>query len=151
MGMVGAEASEIRDDEGEAGRGGHQSTGGGPVFVDSTGRRNRTWRRAGTVAALCCACYATTVAVALVGGDSSAPFLQLPRAMGAERQPEAQPSAGPTLGTPGSSAPAPPAQPSGAAPSTVRLPLAPSSGASPGPTAPPPAPGPPHPRPGRPS
>lgn len=140
MGIGGAEASETRDDEGEAGRGGHQGTSARPVFVDSTGRRNRTWRRAGTVATLCCACYATTVAVALVGGDSSAPFLQLPRAMAAERQPETQPSAGSTPGTPGSSAPAFPAQPSGAAPSSVRLPLAPSSGAThtpTGPTAPP--------------
>lgn len=57
-----------------------------PVFVDSTGKRSRTWRRAGTITALCCTCYATTVVAALVGGDSSAPFFQLPRAMGLERE-----------------------------------------------------------------
>lgn len=60
---------------------------GRPVFVDVTGRRGRTWRRAGTVTALCCACYATTVGIALVGGDSSAPFLHMPRAMGLARAP----------------------------------------------------------------
>ncbi|WP_327111565.1 hypothetical protein OG206_02160 [Streptomyces sp. NBC_01341] len=58
---------------------------GRPVFVDATGRRSRTWRLAGTATALYCACYATTVGIALIGGDSSAPFLQLPRAMGLER------------------------------------------------------------------
>ncbi|AEN14254.1 MULTISPECIES: hypothetical protein [unclassified Streptomyces] len=68
----------------------------GPVFVDVTGRRGRTWRRAGFVAGLACACYAAAVAAALVGGDSGAPFLQLPRAMGADRPTEARPS--PTSG-----------------------------------------------------
>ncbi|MFD6277102.1 hypothetical protein ACFWFI_16210 [Streptomyces sp. NPDC060209] len=57
-----------------------------PVFVDATGKRSRTWRRTGVITALCCACYATTVAAALVGGDSGAPYLQLPRAMGLERE-----------------------------------------------------------------
>ncbi|MFE3517648.1 hypothetical protein [Streptomyces sp. NPDC059166] len=57
----------------------------GPVFVDATGRRGRTWRRAGTIAALCCACYAATLAATLAGGDSTAPFLRLPRAMGLDR------------------------------------------------------------------
>ncbi|MFG2924574.1 hypothetical protein ACGFYA_24125 [Streptomyces sp. NPDC048305] len=57
----------------------------GPVFVDATGRRGRTWRRAGTITAICCACYATTLVATLVGGDSTAPFLRLPRAMGLDR------------------------------------------------------------------
>ncbi|MEV3929313.1 MULTISPECIES: hypothetical protein [unclassified Streptomyces] len=64
----------------------------GPVFVDMTGRRSRTWRRAGTIAALCCACYATTLVATLIGSDSSAPFLQLPRAMGLEREGAASPA-----------------------------------------------------------
>lgn len=64
----------------------------GPVFVDMTGRRSRTWRRAGTLAALCCACYATTLVATLIGSDSSAPFLQLPRAMGLEREAGARPA-----------------------------------------------------------
>ncbi|MFI8005055.1 hypothetical protein [Streptomyces sp. NPDC086010] len=66
---------------------------GRPVFVDVTGRRGRTWRRAGTVTALCCACYATTVGIALVGGDAGAPFLELPRAMGLERGGSEKPAA----------------------------------------------------------
>ncbi|MEV6263899.1 hypothetical protein AB0M42_24525 [Streptomyces sp. NPDC051784] len=61
----------------------------GPVFVDATGRRGRTWRRAGTITAICCACYATTLVASLVGGDSTAPFLRLPRAMGLD--PDATP------------------------------------------------------------
>ncbi|MER5893903.1 hypothetical protein ABT105_12910, partial [Streptomyces sp. NPDC001876] len=78
------------------------------VFVDSTGKRSRTWRRAGAVTALCCTCYATTVVAALIGGDSSAPFFQLPRALGLEREAGERPAesrdASPTesaLGTPG--------------------------------------------------
>ncbi|ROQ68867.1 hypothetical protein EDD93_3349 [Streptomyces sp. 840.1] len=66
--------------------------GSGPVFVDATGRRSRTWRRAGVITALVCSCYATTVVATLIGGDSSAPFLELPRAMGMTRE-EASPPA----------------------------------------------------------
>lgn len=66
--------------------------GSGPVFVDATGRRSRTWRRAGVITALVCSCYATTVVATVIGGDSSAPFLELPRAMGMTRE-EASPPA----------------------------------------------------------
>ncbi|MFC9425281.1 hypothetical protein [Streptomyces sp. NPDC056987] len=50
----------------------------GPVFVDESGRRSKKLRRAGWVVAIACACYAVTVVAALVGGDSSAPWLQIP-------------------------------------------------------------------------
>ncbi|MFE4215555.1 hypothetical protein [Streptomyces sp. NPDC056844] len=81
MGIGGATVSDVRD----APEAGAVAPYARPVFVDTTGRRSRTWRRAGAVTALCCVCYATTVTASLVGGDSSAPFLQLPRAMGLER------------------------------------------------------------------
>lgn len=48
------------------------------VFVDASGRRGRTLRRFGWVVTVVCACYATTVAASLVGGDSGAPFLRIP-------------------------------------------------------------------------
>lgn len=48
------------------------------VFVDASGRRSRTFRRFGWAVAVVCACYATTVAASLIGGNSSAPFLQIP-------------------------------------------------------------------------
>ncbi|WP_406465356.1 hypothetical protein OHB07_31080 [Streptomyces sp. NBC_00111] len=85
----------------------------GPVFLDLSGRRSRTWRRAGTIAALCCVCYATTLVATLIGSDSSAPFLRLPRAMGLDRETgprpapssdssrSASPSPGPADGTTG--------------------------------------------------
>lgn len=87
-----------------------------PVFVDTTGRRGRTWRRTGVVAALCCTAYATTVATALVGGDSHAPYLQLPSVMGLEREVDQQsarsrdgaraaPAAEPVPAAPGPAAP----------------------------------------------
>ncbi len=50
----------------------------GPVFVDSSGRRSRKLRRAGWVVAAACACYAMTLVVSVIGGNSSAPWLQIP-------------------------------------------------------------------------
>ncbi|WP_406419959.1 hypothetical protein OH809_26785 [Streptomyces sp. NBC_00873] len=49
----------------------------GPVFVDESGRRSKTFRRLGWVLAAVCACYAVTLAVALIGGNSTAPWLPL--------------------------------------------------------------------------
>ncbi|MFB6981804.1 hypothetical protein [Streptomyces scopuliridis] len=49
-----------------------------PVFVDSSGRRSRKLRRAGWVVAAACACYAMTLVVSVIGGNSSAPWLQIP-------------------------------------------------------------------------
>ncbi|SCF96923.1 hypothetical protein [Streptomyces sp. Ncost-T10-10d] len=49
----------------------------GPVFVDESGRRSKTFRRLGWILAAACACYAVTLAVAVLGGSSSAPWLPL--------------------------------------------------------------------------
>ncbi|MFF5895646.1 hypothetical protein ACFY8O_06915 [Streptomyces argenteolus] len=49
----------------------------GPVFVDASGRRSKTYRRVGWVLAAICAVYAVTLVVALLGGNSSAPWLPL--------------------------------------------------------------------------
>ncbi|MEW2179959.1 hypothetical protein AB0890_26980 [Streptomyces sp. NPDC005406] len=49
----------------------------GPVFVDESGRRSKTLRRLGWVLTAICVGYAVTLVVALLGGNSSAPFLPL--------------------------------------------------------------------------
>ncbi|MFF5722965.1 hypothetical protein [[Kitasatospora] papulosa] len=49
----------------------------GPVFVDESGRRSRTYRRVGWVLAAVSAVYAVTLVVAVLGGNSSAPWLPL--------------------------------------------------------------------------
>ncbi|MEV0778231.1 hypothetical protein ACIBLA_24745 [Streptomyces sp. NPDC050433] len=50
----------------------------GPVFVDASGRRSRKLRRLGWVLAIASACYAVALVAALIGGNSSAPWLQIP-------------------------------------------------------------------------
>ncbi|MFE3517080.1 hypothetical protein [Streptomyces sp. NPDC059166] len=49
----------------------------GPVFVDESGRRSKTYRRVGWVLAAICAVYAVTLVVAVLGGNSAAPWLPL--------------------------------------------------------------------------
>ncbi|MFJ3700990.1 MULTISPECIES: hypothetical protein [Streptomyces] len=49
----------------------------GPVFVDESGRRSKTYRRVGWVLAAVSAVYAVTLVVAVLGGNSSAPWLPL--------------------------------------------------------------------------
>ncbi|MGW0672061.1 hypothetical protein [Streptomyces sp. NPDC002746] len=49
----------------------------GPVFVDESGRRSKTFRRFGWVIAAVCVCFAVTLVAAVLGGNSSAPFLPL--------------------------------------------------------------------------
>ncbi|MGW0791850.1 hypothetical protein ACWD04_27415 [Streptomyces sp. NPDC002911] len=49
----------------------------GPVFVDESGRRSKTYRRAGWVLATICAVYAVTLVVSVLGGSSTAPWLPL--------------------------------------------------------------------------
>lgn len=49
----------------------------GPVFVDESGRRSKTLRRFGWVLAAIFVGYAVTLVVALLGGNSTAPFLPL--------------------------------------------------------------------------
>ncbi|MFD3523843.1 hypothetical protein [Streptomyces sp. NPDC058653] len=50
----------------------------GPVFVDASGRRSRKLRRLGWVLAIASACYAVALVASLLGGNSSAPWLQIP-------------------------------------------------------------------------
>lgn len=59
----------------------------GPVFVDESGRRSKTLRRLGWVLAAICVGYAVTLVVALLGGNSTAPFLPL---SGQEEQQKAE-------------------------------------------------------------
>ncbi|MFC8228304.1 hypothetical protein [Streptomyces sp. NPDC057287] len=111
----------------------------GPVFVDLTGRRSRTWRRVGTIAALCCACYAATLVATLIGSDSSAPFLRLPRAMGLDHESGPRPTPTPDGGRSAS----PAAETSDGLPGPGALPaVGPSGGAAPEPLRA--SPGPPH-------
>lgn len=49
----------------------------GPVFVDESGRRSKTFRRLGWVLASVCVAYAVTLVLAVLGGNSSAPLLPL--------------------------------------------------------------------------
>lgn len=49
----------------------------GPVFVDESGRRSKTLRRLGWVLAAIFVGYAVTLVFALLGGNSTAPFLPL--------------------------------------------------------------------------
>ncbi|MEV8333804.1 hypothetical protein OG501_25610 [Streptomyces niveus] len=50
----------------------------GPVFVDASGRRSKKLRRLGWVLAIASACYAIALVAALIGGNSTAPLLQIP-------------------------------------------------------------------------
>ncbi|MGW6468926.1 hypothetical protein [Streptomyces rubiginosohelvolus] len=49
----------------------------GPVFVDESGRRSKTYRRLGWILATVCAGYAVALVLAVLGGNSSAPWLPL--------------------------------------------------------------------------
>ncbi|MFD0023523.1 hypothetical protein [Streptomyces sp. NPDC058382] len=49
----------------------------GPVFVDESGRRSKNLRRLGWVVAAVCVCFAVVLVGAVLGGNSSAPFLPL--------------------------------------------------------------------------
>ncbi|WP_244258244.1 hypothetical protein [Streptomyces sp. Tu 2975] len=59
----------------------------GPVFVDESGRRSKKFRRIGWVLAAACAVYAITLVAALLGGNSSAPWMPGLGSAG-EKQPE---------------------------------------------------------------
>ncbi|MFI8005366.1 hypothetical protein [Streptomyces sp. NPDC086010] len=100
----------------------------GPVFVDESGRRSKTYRRVGWVLAAICAVYAVTLVVAVLGGNSSAPWLPLSgqdekRAEKAEVRPAPSKETVPVV--------APGATPSGAPATVAGVPGAtPSPGAS---------------------
>ncbi|MFF6999422.1 hypothetical protein ACFY93_31410 [Streptomyces sp. NPDC008313] len=50
----------------------------GPVFVDESGRRSRTFRRLGVLVGLACAVYAVVIVATLMSGNSSAPWIPVP-------------------------------------------------------------------------
>jgi cytoskeletal protein RodZ len=51
----------------------------GPVFVDASGRRGRTFRRLGVLLAVACAVYAVVIISTLLSGSSDAPWLPVPQ------------------------------------------------------------------------
>ncbi|MGW7254830.1 translation initiation factor IF-2 [Streptomyces sp. NPDC054834] len=65
-------------EHGRAPRGGGQDPSGGPVFVDASGRRRRTFRRLGMFAGTACAVYAVVIVATLLSGSSDAPWLPVP-------------------------------------------------------------------------
>lgn len=88
----------------------------GPVFVDESGRRSKTLRRFGWVIAAVCVCFAVTLVGAVLGGNSSAPFLPLSGQDEHKKAEEVQvpPAPGESAGalvTPGASAGSSPAAP----------------------------------------
>ncbi|MFJ9035481.1 hypothetical protein ACIRF8_02645 [Streptomyces sp. NPDC102406] len=50
-----------------------------PVFVDDSGRRGRTFRRVGVAMGLACAVYAVVIVLTMLWGNSSAPWLPMPK------------------------------------------------------------------------
>ncbi|MFJ2646289.1 hypothetical protein ACIO1C_06115 [Streptomyces sp. NPDC087420] len=81
----------------------------GPVFVDASGRRGRKFRRAGWVVAIACACYAVMLGAAVIGGSSSAPWLQIPGLADKKKPDTVENKPAPTATRSGSQAPGGPA------------------------------------------
>ncbi|RPK83109.1 MULTISPECIES: hypothetical protein [Streptomyces] len=81
----------------------------GPVFVDESGRRSKTFRRLGWVLATVCAAYAVTLVFAVLGGNSSAPWLPLaePKEEAQAEQVEEVPAPSEAAGDPSGDAPEP--------------------------------------------
>ncbi|RSN38384.1 hypothetical protein DMH12_37885, partial [Streptomyces sp. WAC 04229] len=65
-----------RADGGHRGKG--RETSDGPVFVDSSGRRSRLYRRLGICVGVACAIYAVVIVSTLMSGNSNAPWLPVP-------------------------------------------------------------------------
>ncbi|MFE3636716.1 hypothetical protein [Streptomyces sp. NPDC059168] len=55
-----------------------RETADGPVFVDESGRRSRTFRRLGLIVGLACAVYAVIIVATLFSGSSDAPWVPVP-------------------------------------------------------------------------
>ncbi|MEU1703811.1 hypothetical protein ABZ478_00185 [Streptomyces sp. NPDC005706] len=55
-----------------------RETADGPVFVDESGRRSRTFRRLGVIVGLACAGYAVVIVATLFSGSSDAPWVPVP-------------------------------------------------------------------------
>ncbi|MFD8384380.1 hypothetical protein ACFV2X_38660 [Streptomyces sp. NPDC059679] len=110
----------------------------GPVFVDSSGRRARLFRRVGVVAGIASVGYATVLAVAIMGGTPFAPETLIPGSSATSKESEqsnkgrshkgnsgsATPSLGPSTATNGAAVTAPTARPS----PSVEKPTATASG-----------------------
>lgn len=96
----------------------------GPVFVDSSGRRARVFRRVGLVAGIASVGYATVLAVAIMGGTPFAPETLIPGSSATSKESEqsnkgrshkgnsgsATPSLGPSAATSGAAVTAPTAR-----------------------------------------
>ncbi|MFJ3099839.1 hypothetical protein [Streptomyces sp. NPDC086835] len=119
-----------------------QDSAEGPVFVDESGRRSKKFRRIGWVLATACAVYAITLVAALLGGNSSAPWMPGLGSAG-EQQPEhveIQPAPTDLVSTvPTPNAPPGVPAPSDSAGAALPLPSGSAGDSSPLPDVPPPA------------
>jgi hypothetical protein len=73
-----APGQETSPRKAEAGPGAPADPSDGPVFVDESGRRGRTFRRLGIAIGIACAVYAVVIVVTLLSGSSDAPWLPVP-------------------------------------------------------------------------
>lgn len=89
----------------------------GPVFVDESGRRSKTYRRLGWVLASVCVAYAVTLVLAVLGGNSSAPWLPLSGTEGKAKAEQAEEAPAPddTADVPSGDTPEPGPSASGSA------------------------------------
>lgn len=69
---------DLRMRQSEGGPAGGAESADGPVFVDESGRRSRTFRRLGIAVGIACAVYAVVIVVTLLSGSSDAPWLPVP-------------------------------------------------------------------------
>ncbi|MEU4109976.1 hypothetical protein [Streptomyces sp. NPDC027717] len=76
---VTVQLDSVADGAAPADRAGGTDASDGPVFVDESGRRSRTFRRLGLLVAGLCAGYAVVIGVTLLSGSSDAPWLPVPR------------------------------------------------------------------------
>ncbi len=77
----------LRRSPGGPGSAGPDGSGGGPVFVDESGRRIQLYRRIGIAVGLACAGYAAVMVATLLSGNSDAPWMPVP---GQEQKPAGQ-------------------------------------------------------------
>ncbi|WP_250403033.1 hypothetical protein [Streptomyces cellostaticus] len=106
-----------------------RETADGPVFVDESGRRSRTFRRLGLIVGLACAVYAVIIVATLFSGSSDAPWTPVPQN---EDKPAGQVNSSPV--------PAESAEPSATASASPSAGTGASQGTTPAPSASAPAP-----------
>ncbi|MFB7558095.1 hypothetical protein [Streptomyces brevispora] len=126
---LGRQLSELRPEPGAP------EGSDGPVFVDESGRRSRTLRRFGWVIAAVCVCFAVTLVGAVLGGNSSAPFLPLSGQEEHKKADEVQVSPSPGESTDAPVAPGATASSSPSAPVDASSAALPDSSAATGPPA----------------